>query len=213
MFQDKNFDLARKRFVIDAGALTGIGSNGRTLSNGGSDVQLDEVGDLGIAGIQFLAGGSGHDIRHAFHLPGDVDVNFPIGVTIQWTTESNTAAHSVHWHVRVKDYDIGGQPGGSWSNDDNLDTDIESQTVGAGAESFSLRETSRGILDPGRIDKGSFAVFDISITAGGGLDPSSGSGGETFLLALILDYMPKLTRGPGVRNDRAYETEQVDYKY
>ena len=221
MYQDKNLDLARKRLVVNANTFTGLNASGQTISPGDTgDVALTALGSsVGLAGLNFTTYGGSRTsgdsssvdiahVRHAMHLPTDVDVNHPIGVSILWTTESITVSDRVHWEVRVTDFAVGDAmtSAGIAADTHVLDTPLEEQTVDD--PSRPLRQTSRGIINPGRIDKGDFIIVNISNQRS-----DMGDDEELYLLALILDYMPKLTRGPGARNDRDYETPQVDYKY
>ena len=207
MFQDKNIDLARKRLILDTPSFNGLAPNGRTLTGTAANVELLEISSFGYAGLDFK-----HDdgrVRFGLMLPDEIDTFRPIGVTLQWITESRTPEHVVEWKVLVKSVGIGDRLTSAFSDtNDALDTPIEEQDVSYTTE-FTFQETSRGVIRGGRFNRGDFLIFDIEADVTGLTLGTE----ELFLVGLILDYMPKFTRGPGARLDRPYEPNQVDYKY
>ena len=202
MYQDKNMDWARQRLVLEASDLNALGANGTGLAN--IPGTLGEVNSLGFWGIDMAK--AGETIVHSFKAPDTWDFNREIGVTIEWSSGSTTTADDVHWIARFKAIGLGEAITGP-AETDTLDTAIAAETIGADATAYGLRNSPRGIIDAGAagIKRGDRLVISVEADVA---DPAT-----LFLHAIIFDFMPKLTRGPGARNDRHYEDTQIDWKY
>ena len=200
MHQDKNIDWARQRLVIEVAKFNSLGANGASLNSGGGF--LAEYEGLGFWGISMATATSA--IIHSMKAPDNWDFNRPIGVIIEWSSGSTTATDTVHWVVLVKSV-APGEALAAPATEDALDTAIDSFTLGSGVTGHTIRNSSRGIINPGRIDRGDRLVISIAAPVA--------NPGHLFLHGIIFDYMPKMTRGPGARIDRKYDHEQVDWKY
>ena len=203
MFQDKNIDYARQRHIIEVSDMNSINHNGNGLYTVSTHYPaLQEINGLGFWGILF--DNDGETAVHSFKAPDHWDYNRPIGVQLEWSSPSTTAADDVLWVAYVKAISVGDEIEIPDTTDDVLDTALASQTIGSTTD-FLLRETSRGIINPGRIVRGDRIMVRVARHAN--------TDANLNLHSVIFDYMPKITRGPGVRNDRPYEPEQVDHKY
>ena len=198
MYRDKNMDWARQRHVIEGPNLTAFAGEAVSLTS--DTATIAEINSLGFSAVSFAA--DGDSLAHTMKVPAFFDVDRPIGVTLEWSTGSSTDADDVRWTVLADAI----APGETLAAPATaLNTDIASQTVGTAA-AYVLRETPRGIINAGRIERGDRLV--ISIARHSETDAAS-----LFLHALILDYMPKLAMGPGTRFDRDYQAEQNNQKY
>jgi len=191
MIRDKNIEYKYKVDTIEVASFSSMhetDSNGNITPIHTNDIEFTEINAVGQVGLKMEAD---EISRTALYSPTYIDWENDVFFRAVHANASTNTAHTTTWVVNVDKADAGGHF--SHPATGTLDTVIPADANHGSANAIQFTEW--GKLDGGTLapDINDFLSIDVKL---GALDGSA----DTFLMALQIAYLPKLTDGPQVNN-------------
>ena len=171
-------------FFVPAATPSGMTTN--FVGAGAGDPAIGELGTASITGVQFAAATDSHAFVATF--PSDLDVNAPIDVAVQWSSDQTTIADLYQWTLLYNETQVNSTDDFDTAGATALDTPIASQANAVTAK--ALQTTAWGTIDAdslsGGVADGYRHTFLLDPAAVGGTPGSD----QVVVWGFLFRYMP-----------------------